>query len=447
MGNSYNEFSIANITCTRAQYFYDGYPSEPWPVVVYEVTLSRVESFYNWALIMPAILMVLISFTGFFMSHEVGERLSFGITLILTLEVARVVTSAWIPICGELLWVELFNVVQTIFSTLALLESCVVLFLAYHEDEHILPSWLVKLLALATTELLLSLDRLCCGGGGARRRNHQNGQEMGGSNLLRNDAAAAGGVAAASGRSGKERVNSLIGRIARELEAVPVESESVAARIFKDLGLRYAENAVSQTVSGELPRSPSGGSDGRARGATFSRKEAPAGALPGTAGRLEADAALSSKDVEKLVFFEKMFFELDTSASGFISLQTAATFLGFAKIDLSLEERNAAIGRANTSKEDSKLIRLEFVELCLDTLWSVPLAQLVKPRMRPHIRHRIRPSSAPCRCRSRSSRSRRRTSSTRSKCSRSATSRGGARRAAPSTSTRGGSSRPSTSSR
>ena len=62
--------------------------------------------------------------------RQVGERLGFGITLVLVVEVSKSTMSALLPICGELLWMELFFWINFIATCASLVESCVVLGLA-----------------------------------------------------------------------------------------------------------------------------------------------------------------------------------------------------------------------------------------------------------------------------------------------------------------------------
>ena len=42
------------------------------------------------------------------------ERLSFGITLLLVVEVMRTSVATFVPICGELLWIDLFMLVNSV---------------------------------------------------------------------------------------------------------------------------------------------------------------------------------------------------------------------------------------------------------------------------------------------------------------------------------------------
>ena len=43
------------------------------------------------------------SMGAFFMPYQVGERLGYGITLILAVEVTKVATQSMVPVCSELL--------------------------------------------------------------------------------------------------------------------------------------------------------------------------------------------------------------------------------------------------------------------------------------------------------------------------------------------------------
>ena len=64
-----------------------------------------------------------------------GERLGVGVTLVLTIEISRGALQAVLPICGELLWLEMVFVLNLLFTIISLVESCVVLGLAFTFDE------------------------------------------------------------------------------------------------------------------------------------------------------------------------------------------------------------------------------------------------------------------------------------------------------------------------
>jgi hypothetical protein len=55
--------------------------------------------------------------------EQSGGRLGYGITLLLTVEVGKHMFSEMLPVCGEMLWIEVFNIVSLTFCYLSLLES------------------------------------------------------------------------------------------------------------------------------------------------------------------------------------------------------------------------------------------------------------------------------------------------------------------------------------
>ena len=142
-GTSYQEYSIRKVEAKIENYFYACCPSEPWPVINYVITLRRATQYYMSTILLPCITLTLLSFCVFWMSFEVGERLGFGITIVLALEVTKVVIYTYVPVCGETLWVDTFLMGSTCFAMVALAETCFALFLAYHVDDHILPVWMM----------------------------------------------------------------------------------------------------------------------------------------------------------------------------------------------------------------------------------------------------------------------------------------------------------------
>lgn len=97
-GTSYQEYSIRTINASIAIYTYGCCPSEPWPVANYVITLRRSSHFYIQTIIWPVLAITFLSFGVFFMSYEVGERLGYGITLVLAMEVIKVVITGMVPV-------------------------------------------------------------------------------------------------------------------------------------------------------------------------------------------------------------------------------------------------------------------------------------------------------------------------------------------------------------
>ena len=55
---------------------------------------------------------------------------------------------------------------------------------------------------------------------------------------------------------------------------------------------------------------------------------------------IESGAVLDKEGVEKLLLFEKLFFDLDTRRDGWVELRDVSRFLSFVAIDMSVEERS-----------------------------------------------------------------------------------------------------------
>ena len=51
-------------------------------------------------------------------------------------------------------------------------------------------------------------------------------------------------------------------------------------------------------------------------------------------------------------------------------MQVAKDFLAFAALRMSPTEREAAVERADFTR-DAKLVRYEFLEMCVDLLWGI----------------------------------------------------------------------------
>ena len=45
-GSSYQEYTIKSVSVSRTNYEYESAPSEPWPIIIYTITLQRASSFY-----------------------------------------------------------------------------------------------------------------------------------------------------------------------------------------------------------------------------------------------------------------------------------------------------------------------------------------------------------------------------------------------------------------
>ena len=86
---------------------------------------------------------------------------------------------------------------------------------------------------------------------------------------------------------------------------------------------------------------------------------------------------LSSDLTARMLFFEKLFFILDTNGSDTITFEDAGRLLAFTVVDMTPEERAAALLAADVAGyANGVLDRSEFVHLCFTNMKNVPLEQL-----------------------------------------------------------------------
>eukprot|EP00439_Symbiodinium_sp_Y106_P035082 s2955_g4.t1 len=281
-GSSYQEYRIVEIDVEAKTNFYEAYPSEPWTVLKFTVRLGRASFYYSLLIVFPTVLITYLSFGVFFMSHEVGERLSFGITLLLVIEVMKTTGASFVPVCGELLWIDLFMLVNTVFCCASLVETMAVLFFAFHVDQHILPNWLAWAAPWC----------LC-----------------------------------------RRQPNFMV--------------ESNAGRIFRQLNRdRSARLQAKSTKNLQKGR------------------------------RIEelSEAKLTETDTERLIFFENLFYLLDSDSNGLITAEDAACMLSFVNLSLS---RGVLEDILQSAWQEKKLFDCrDFLEICVELMWSTPFKEI-----------------------------------------------------------------------
>ena len=103
-----------------------------------------------------------------------------------------------------------------------------------------------------------------------------------------------------------------------------------------------------------------------------SKREGP-GACPGITAK--PNGQLSDEAFEKLAFFERVFFELDDDLSAAIDRSECESFLSFCLPTMEPGKRVEQFNRHDIA-HDAKLSRLEFLELCVDLLWEIPMTSL-----------------------------------------------------------------------
>ncbi|EDO37424.1 predicted protein, partial [Nematostella vectensis] len=95
------EWQIQNITVDRRVVYYQCCPGQPYPEVGFIVNMKRKSLFYFVNLLLPNILICLLAFFSFFIPVECGERISFVITVLLSMTVFMLLVADSIPPTSE----------------------------------------------------------------------------------------------------------------------------------------------------------------------------------------------------------------------------------------------------------------------------------------------------------------------------------------------------------
>jgi len=121
---SYSEF-LAIKERTQSNY------TVPWSKENFQVDLyfSRATSYYTLFTLFPNILFAYMSFGQFALDADAGERLSYGVTILLILVAQSIVTASFLPVCREMLWINTFNLVSMIFTLFGILETIIVFYI------------------------------------------------------------------------------------------------------------------------------------------------------------------------------------------------------------------------------------------------------------------------------------------------------------------------------
>jgi len=121
-----------NVSVIRSEFFYPCCADEPWPTITYTVHVARrATSFFFRFLVFPQTLLTYLSMAVFFLDVQIGERLGFGVTIVLVLGVSEVVVAPYVPVCNAWIWSSKYGFTCMICSVLSLLESCLVLYVYY----------------------------------------------------------------------------------------------------------------------------------------------------------------------------------------------------------------------------------------------------------------------------------------------------------------------------
>ena len=111
--------------------------------LTHTITFDRTTTaLYLRILTIPVMLMTFLASAVFGFDVRCGERLGYGITVLLAITAVEIIAEEKLPTCPEWLWVEAFTVGSFTISVCCLLESCVVTHLYYKQRKEDLTEWI-----------------------------------------------------------------------------------------------------------------------------------------------------------------------------------------------------------------------------------------------------------------------------------------------------------------
>lgn len=95
------EWNITSISIEKNVQTYACCPDEKYPDITFVINLARRSLYYTYNLIIPNFLIALLAFFSFYIPVECGERLSFVITVLLSMTVFLLLVAESIPPTSE----------------------------------------------------------------------------------------------------------------------------------------------------------------------------------------------------------------------------------------------------------------------------------------------------------------------------------------------------------
>jgi len=136
------EWALIGVPATRNEVIYECCP-EPYLDITFIIKIRRRTIYYFFNLIVPCVLIASMAVLGFTLPPDSGEKLSLGVTVLLSLTVFQdsvsatmPITSLQIPLLGTYFNCIMFMVASSVVTTIMILN--------YHHrlaDTHEMPSW------------------------------------------------------------------------------------------------------------------------------------------------------------------------------------------------------------------------------------------------------------------------------------------------------------------
>jgi len=155
-GSAFQDYRIKIVTARRDVTIYNCCP-DPFPTLIYLVEFTRANYFYQIKLFFPSITITCISFWNFWMDPTIGERLGFGIAVILAVTMNDVVATEMMPVTESSLLMDYISLICLIFAVASLVETAVVLNVYHRTDK----DWFTAFMPVGAYKVYREWKRKC----------------------------------------------------------------------------------------------------------------------------------------------------------------------------------------------------------------------------------------------------------------------------------------------
>ncbi|ELT90136.1 hypothetical protein CAPTEDRAFT_166277 [Capitella teleta] len=151
----HGEWEIVNTKSFNTNQYFDSDPGIPFPTVKFVFYLKRKPKFYLINVVAPCILMSVLASLVFYLPPESGEKVSLGITVLLSFSVFLLLIAENVPKTSDCVpLIGIYLTMVMVMTGCSIVISVIVLDLHHHEAFSPVPVWLKRIVFSCMARML-----------------------------------------------------------------------------------------------------------------------------------------------------------------------------------------------------------------------------------------------------------------------------------------------------
>ncbi|KAI0214765.1 Acetylcholine receptor subunit beta, partial [Lamellibrachia satsuma] len=140
---THGEWDITSTESLRFDQFFGSDPGIPFPTVRFVLHLQRKPRYYLINVVAPCVLMSLLAMLVFYLPPDSGEKVSLGITVLLSFSVFLLLVADNVPKTSEdVPLIAIYLTMVMVMAAVSIFASVVVLDLHHQDSSRTVPRWL-----------------------------------------------------------------------------------------------------------------------------------------------------------------------------------------------------------------------------------------------------------------------------------------------------------------